>query len=163
VIQKVGQKLAPTQATPHAKQPDKRPSLRARRVLVVDSDDTVRSAAHALLERYGCIVETAHDGAEAICMVRNLSDDDGYNCIIADIRLSDMNGYELMLKLKDLLGTVPLVLMTGFGYDPGHSIVKARAAGLQQQMVLYKPFRLDQLLDTVERAVAIPRPVQQPL
>ena len=44
---------------------------------------------------------------------------------------------------------MPMVLMTGFGYDPGHSIVKARQAGLQA--VLYKPFRLDQLLETVEQ------------
>ena len=162
VIQKVGQKLAPAQAHPQAKALDKRPGLRGRRVLVVDSDETVRSAAHALLERYGCIVETAHDGSEAICMVRNLADEEGYNCIIADIRLPDMNGYELMLKLKELLGIVPLVMMTGFGYDPGHSIVKARQAGLDPGQVLYKPFRLDQLLDTVERAIAMPRPEQQP-
>jgi FixJ family two-component response regulator len=65
-----------------------------------------------------------------------------------------------MMKLHDLMGAAPLVLMTGFGYDPGHSIVKARQAGLQ--FVLYKPFRLDQLLDAVEKAVAIPRPVRQP-
>lgn len=162
VIQKVGQKMTPTQAHPQAKAVEKRPSLRGKRVLVVDSDDTVRTAAHALLERYGCVVETAHDGNEAICMVRNLSEEDGYNCIIADIRLPDMNGYELMLKFKDLLGVVPLVLMTGFGYDPGHSIVKARQAGLMPGQVLYKPFRLDQLLDTVERAIAMPQPVQQP-
>jgi CheY-like chemotaxis protein len=114
-----------------------------------------------LMERYGCVVETAHDGSEAICMVRNLADEDGYNCIIVDIRLPDMNGYELMLKLQDLLGVVPLVLMTGFGYDPGHSIVKARQAGLDPSRVLYKPFRLDQLLDTVEKAITIPRPVKQ--
>jgi len=162
VIQKVGQKMTPTQAHPQAKAIDKRPSLRGKRVLVVDSDETVRSAAHALLERYGCVVETAHDGSEAICMVRNLADEDGYTCIIADIRLPDMNGYELMLKFKDLMGAVPLVLMTGFGYDPGHSIVKARQAGLLPGQVLYKPFRLDQLLDTVERAISMPRPVQQP-
>lgn len=162
VIQKVGQKMAPTQAHPQAKAVEKRPSLRGKRVLVVDLDDTVRGAAHALLERYGCIVETAHDGAEAICMVRNVSDEEGYSCIIVDIRLPDMTGYELMLKLRELLGVVPLVLMTGFGYDPGHSIVKARQAGLDAGQVLYKPFRLDQLLDTVERAVAMPRPEQQP-
>ena len=46
---------------------------------------------------------------------------------------------------------VPLVLMTGFGYDPGHSIVKARQAGID--LVLFKPFRVDQLLATVEKAV----------
>ena len=47
-----------------------------------------------------------------------------------------------------------MVLMTGFGYDPGHSIVKARQAGLQAGAVLYKPFRLDALLDTVEKIAA---------
>ena len=46
----------------------------------------------------------------------------------------------------------------GFGYDPGHSIVKARQAGLQA--VLYKPFRLDQLLDTVETVMGVSGPVK---
>ena len=39
-------------------------------------------------------------------------------------------GYQLLLRLQELLDPVPLVLMTGFGYDPGHSIVKARQAGI---------------------------------
>ena len=55
------------------------------------------------------------------------------------------------MKLNSILEKVPLVLMTGFGYDPGHSIVKARQAGLKA--VLYKPFRLDQLLETVQQIV----------
>ena len=50
--------------------------------------------------------------------------------VIADIRLPDMTGYEFMLKLQEIMETAPLVLMTGFGWDPGHSIVKARQAGL---------------------------------
>ena len=55
------------------------------------------------------------------------------------------------MKLREIISPVPLVLMTGFGYDPGHSIVKARQAGID--LVLYKPFRIDQLLDTVDRAI----------
>jgi two-component system, sensor histidine kinase SagS len=161
VIHKVGQKMAPSQAIPQSRQSEKRPILRGKRVLVVDADEMVRSEAHNELEKYGCIVETAHNGAEALCMVRNFSEDEGgYNCIITDIRIPDMTGYELMVKLQELLGTVPLVMMTGFGYDPGHSIVKGRQAGLK--LVLYKPFRRDQLLDTVAQAVAIPCPVRQP-
>ena len=66
---------------------------------MVDADESVRSAAHNLLERYGCIVETAHDGAEAVCMVRNMLHDVGYDVIIADIRLPDMTGYELLLRV----------------------------------------------------------------
>jgi two-component system, sensor histidine kinase SagS len=45
-----------------------------------------------------------------------------------------------------------LVLMTGFGYDPKHVIVKARQAGLKT--VLYKPFRLDKLLSAVETIIS---------
>jgi PAS domain S-box-containing protein len=153
LIQKVGQKMAPTQAHPHVEQSEARALLRGRRVLVVDADESVRSAAHNLLERYGCIVETAHDGGEAIYMVRNMMLEGNYDVIIVDIRLPDMNGFELLLKLQEIIDPVPLVLMTGFGYDPGHSIVKARQAKLPLYGELCKPFRLDQLLDTVERIV----------
>jgi DNA-binding NtrC family response regulator len=79
--------------------------------------------------------------------------------IIAEIRLPDMTGYEFMLELKKMMDSVPLVLMTGFGYDPTHTIVKARQEGLQA--VLYKPFRLDQLLTTVEQMIEVPGPVGQ--
>jgi CheY-like chemotaxis protein/GAF domain-containing protein len=151
VIQKVGQSMVPTEAQPPSARVELRPALVGRRVLVVDTDESVRSAAHALLERYRCIVETAHDGSEAQFMVRSLSSDQHYDAIIADIRLPDMSGYDLLLKLKEVMEHVPMALMTGFGYDPGHSIVKARQAGLQA--VLYKPFRLDQLLETVEQLV----------
>jgi len=119
-------------------------------VVVADADDSVRNDAHALMERYGCEVETAHEGGEAVRMVRNSGPGAEYDVIIADIRLPDFGGYELLTRLREILEPVPLVLMTGFGYDPGHSIVKARQAGLHAKAILYKPFRLDQLLETVE-------------
>ncbi|NLX95341.1 MAG: response regulator [Rhodopirellula sp.] len=148
VIQKVGQKMTPVQAYPQPPE-EERAALQGRRLLLVDEDASVRSAAHALLERYGCVVETAPNGSQAMFMVRN----SGYDAVIADIRMPDISGYDFMLRLQEVmdLDPLPLILMTGFGYDPGHSIVKARQAGLQA--VLYKPFRLDQLLSTVEQVV----------
>jgi two-component system, sensor histidine kinase SagS len=159
VIQKVGRKMTPAQALPPATQTEERPALRGRHILVADADENVRIAAHNLLERYGCVVETAHDGAEALYMIRALTDGD-YDVIISDIRLPDMSGYQFMCKLQEVIETPPLVLMTGFGYDPGHSLVKARQAGLQA--VLYKPFRLDQLLTAVEQIIKVPHPIAQP-
>ena len=151
VIQKVGQTMAPAQAQPTGFEEEVKPLLAGRRLLVVDADQSVRSAAHELLDRYGCVVETAHDGSEARFMVRNLGPGARYDVILADIRLPDMNGYELLLQLREVLNEVPLVLMTGFGYDPGHCIIKARAEGVTH--ILYKPFRLDQLLDAVESMI----------
>jgi CheY-like chemotaxis protein len=158
VIQKVGQKMTPSQATPQTLHAAERPALRGRQVLVADADESVRVAAHNLLERYGCIVETAHNAAEAIYMVRNMRSHNGYDAIIADIRLPDLCGYDLLLKLKEITPDhLPLILMTGYGYDPTHSIPNARKAGLPTNWVLYKPFRLDQLLETVELVVNAPR------
>ena len=156
VIQKVGQRMTPAAAHPQPPEQE-HPALKGRRVLLVDEDHSVRIAAHDLLERYGCVVETAPNGAQAMFMVRN----SGYDAVIADIRLPDMTGYDFLLKLKEVMDVepLPLILMTGFGWDPGHSIVKARQAGVQA--VLYKPFRLDQLLTTVEQIVTAPGPVGQ--
>ena len=153
VIQKVGEKMAPEEAVPAGIMVEKRPALKRKTVLVIDAVEQVRSSAHNLLDKYGCIVETAHEGLEAILMIRN--SDQPYDAIIADIRLPDMSGYELLLKLKEITNdeSPNLILMTGFGYDPGHSIVKARKAGLKAGSVLYKPFRLDQLLTIVENTI----------
>ena len=122
---------------------------------MVDADGQVREDAHQLLERYGCVVETAQRGAEAVLMVRSSDDLSGYDVIISDIRLPDFSGYQLMLRLGDIIHRVPMVLMTGFGYDPGHSIVKARQNGLHAKCVLFKPFRLDQMIDVVKTILVL--------
>jgi CheY-like chemotaxis protein/GAF domain-containing protein/PAS domain-containing protein len=151
VIQKVGQKMAPVPAHPTGALVESRPLLMGKRILVVDADESVRGAAHELLDRYGCYIETAHDGAEARSMVRNLGPDQQYDVIISDIRLPDMSAYELLMKLRELTDYVPLVLMSGFGWDKDHTIVKCRREGVKD--VLYKPFILDQLISAIERTV----------
>lgn len=152
-IQQIGQKLTPLEAVAAGAQGPQHPNLRGKRVLVVDADEAVRNDAHSLLERYGCIVETAHEGKEAVAMVRNSIGQVDYDVIISDISLPDFSGYQVMCRLMEFLDHVPMALMSGFGYDPGHSIVKARQAGLHAKGVLFKPFRLDQLIDVVETII----------
>ena len=123
------------------------PELRSKRILVADADKDVRRAAHEILGRLGCVVETAHDGEEALLMARTFA----YDVVLTDIRLPDMNGAEVFRRMRELHSELPVVLMTGFGYDAEHCIVKARQMGLKA--VLYKPFRLDQLLKTVAEAI----------
>ena len=102
---------------PAGLQIEKRPALKGKRVLVIDVDQQVRTNAHCLLERFGCVVETAHEGEEALMMLRNCEPEHAYNAIIADIRLPDISGYDLLIRLKELVEEPPLILMTGFGYD----------------------------------------------
>lgn len=149
-IQQIGEKMTPLEAVPADEKSQQHSALRGKRVLVVDEDDQVREDAHRLLEKYGCIVETAHEGDEAVLMVRRSAGANAYDAIISDIRLPDYSGYQLMLRLEKVMDHVPMILMTGFGYDPGHSIVKAKQNGLHPKAVLFKPFRLDQLIDVLK-------------
>lgn len=158
-IQQIGQRMTPLEAVPVGMQSEQHALLSGKRILVVDEDSSVRDDAHRLLERYGCIVETAHEGKEAVMMVRSSGGEGSYDVIISDIKLPDFSGYQLMCRLSEIMPRVPMVLMTGFGYDPGHSIVKARQAGLHPKAVLFKPFRLDQLIDVVETILEVNRNV----
>jgi CheY-like chemotaxis protein len=134
---------------PQPKQSRASPALRlaGARILVVDADEAVRRSAHHLLGCQGANVETAHDAHEAIALMRQTA----YSTALVDIRLPDLDGYEAFKRLREVQPNVPIILMTGFGWDPAHSIVKARQEGLQT--VLYKPFRADRLMEAVEQAL----------
>ena len=122
------------------------PCRLSQRVLVVDNDERVRKSAHSILGRLGCIVETARDGKEAVTLAK-LS---RYDSMLADIRLPDLSGYDVYRALRQAQPSAHVILMTGFGYDATHSIVKAKTDGLRY--VLYKPFRVDQLLTALQNA-----------
>ena len=129
-----------------------RKALMGKRVLVVDQDSAARDDAHNLLGQMGCEVEPVQNATEGCAMLRNYH----YDVVLTDIRLSDANGYECFRRLREINSYVPIIMMTGFGYDASHSIVKARQEGLKA--VLYKPFRRAQMLDEVEKAVTTPMP-----
>lgn len=131
---------------------EQRPALKGKRILVVDSDDTVLKSAHELLDKQNCTVEAVRSGEEACQMARSHH----YDVVLADIRLPDMNGFDCFCQIQDIDDRLPIILMTGFGYDAGHVIVKSRQRGLKA--VLYKPFRREQLLTEVEKAVTPPAP-----
>jgi CheY-like chemotaxis protein len=61
------------------------------------------------------------------------------------------NGYEVFRHAKDRLGAVPVILITAFGYDPNHSIVRARQDGLSA--VILKPFKVKDLMDQIRAAL----------
>jgi two-component system, sensor histidine kinase SagS len=142
-IHKVGEDLAgPVASAQPGELPH--PRLKGLRLLLADSDERVRRSAHSILGRYGCVVETARDGKEALTMAKISN----YDAMLADIRLPDVSGYEVYKRLREAQPHAKVILMTAYGYDASHSIVKARQDGLRQ--VLYKPFRVDQLLDALE-------------
>ncbi len=124
------------------------PLLAGKRVLVADDEPNIRQTIADLLTRFGCKVDTAADGAEATALLAVQS---RYDLVLSDIKMPHKNGYEIFLASQKLNHKPPVILMTGFGYDPNHSIVRASQEGLSA--VLFKPFKVDQLLAEVRKAV----------
>ena len=81
---------------------------------------------------------------------------DTIDLVITDIKLPDLNGYEVFSGARNHFPEVPVILMTGFGYDPSHSIVRASQEGVSA--VLFKPFRTGQLLDAIKTASQVTSP-----
>jgi len=138
-IRKVGRELAPAGASSD----NPTVPLLGKRVLVLDPDERMRRAAHLLLGRLGAIVETAGTGAEGVALLGSAY----FDAVLMDIKPPDMGGYETYRRLRDVRPGTAVAMTTGFGYDTAHSIVKARADGMQY--VLFKPFRPDQLVKAV--------------
>ena len=147
-VQKVGEDIAPTQSLPRPGE-TAHPALKGLRLLVADNDERVRRSAHCILGRFGCVVETARECREAMTLAR-LSN---YDAILVDIRLPDLSGYEAYRRMREAQPKAQVILMTAYGYDPAHTIVKARQDGLR--FVLFKPFRVDQLIEALEKSAGI--------
>jgi DNA-binding NtrC family response regulator len=61
--------------------------------------------------------------------------------------MPDMNGFELYQRTSELRPNLPIIMMTGFGYDPNHVILNTKNIGLRY--VIYKPFDVKRLHKTI--------------
>ncbi len=133
------------------------PALEGKRILVADDEENIRETIASVLSQCGCVVVSAKTGAEAIAALEASAQSNGadaskeFDLVISDIKMPDRNGYEVFTAAKTIRAQTPVILMTGFGYDPHHSIVRASQAGLR--CVLFKPFQIERLLDEVRQSL----------
>jgi CheY-like chemotaxis protein len=126
------------------------PALSGKRVLIADDEQRIRRIIGDVLTTRGCSVVVCKDGAEAM-QALDAAGPNGVDLVISDIRMPDHNGYEIFAAAHKQNPQAPVILMTGFGYDPHHSIVRASQEGLQS--VLFKPFQVERLIDEVKKAL----------
>lgn len=132
------------------------PVLLGKRILVVDNEEDIAGTFRDVLTRRGCIVTVCNDGVSAMKLLKQWQvaqdPDQGFDLVFSDINIGDATGYEVFAAAKEASHAVPVILMTGFGYDPHHSIVRASQEGLQ--CVLFKPFTIEKMIEEVKRAVS---------
>jgi PAS domain S-box-containing protein len=125
-------------------------ALQGKFILVVDDSRETTEMLGKLLELEGAFVESARCGAEAL----EIAGRKYFNLVISDISMPEMDGYQLLRKLRELpeMADVPAVALTGYGRSS--DIDRALDEGFAEHLT--KPLDLDQLLQIVRRLTGEP-------
>lgn len=118
------------------------------RVLVVDDEGLIRWSLNERLSTAGYEVLEAGDGASALSYFREGAP--RIDLVVLDLKLPDVDGVDLLKQIKRLCPSCRVILMTAFGTPD--KLLDARNNGAYD--VVAKPFNLDKMLQTVERALA---------
>ncbi len=124
-----------------------------KRILVVDDDvNVIHFLRKELKESLPELdIVTTESGYTALKHIMS----GGIDLLITDIAMPDMDGYELFLRAREQNEEIPVIMMTGFGYDPNHTVVNARNAGLGMEDVIFKPFDTDYLIKIIRERLAM--------
>lgn len=119
------------------------------RVLVVEDDASVRKLVLFALGRAGFEAVGASNGREAMAHLRERPP----AAIVCDLFMPDVSGLELIPDLLAEFGPVPIVAVSGGGYDSSVDAL-AVAERLGARSVLRKPFSAAQVVAAVRAVLA---------
>jgi two-component system, LuxR family, response regulator FixJ len=119
-------------------------------VYVVDDDADVLGSLRFLLETDGFNVRTFRNGASLLNAVRST----GVDCFVIDYKMPEMNGIDLVRRLRNRDIAAPVILITG--YPDENIAARAEAAGVRH--VLLKPLLEESLVTRIRGAIQEARP-----
>jgi len=128
-----------------------RPAL----VFIVDDDDAVRNSIRLLMKSLSLATRPLSTAQEFL----STYDPQQPGCLILDVRMPGMSGLELQQQLNLRGAIIPVIFITGHGDVP--MAVEAMQQGAFD--FLQKPFRDQELLDRVQRAIAKDHAIREQL
>jgi CheY-like chemotaxis protein len=117
-------------------------------LLVVDDDEAVRTTLSEVLAGAGYAVALAASGLEGIAKVRERGHP--FDLVVTDLGMPDVPGWEVVEAVKQLDATTPVVIISGFDRQRA----ARRARELRVELVISKPFELDEVVSSVRNLLA---------
>ncbi len=116
-------------------------------VLLIDDDESLRRVVEYNLKEDGYCVLTAADGPRGLREFQAAQVD----LVLTDVRMPEMDGLELLTRLKTMQPDLPVIMLTAHGTVD--SAVEAMKLGAYDYLT--KPFGRDQLKGTVRKALEV--------
>lgn len=114
-------------------------------ILAIDDEQNICRLIQNEFTLEGYEVSVAHNGKEGL----RLFDQKTFDVVILDIKLPQLNGIEVLKRIKQKSSTTEVVMITGYGDI--QSAVNSLKSGARDYLT--KPFKLDELLTIVKEAV----------
>ncbi len=123
------------------------------RILIVDDEPSVLSVLSNLLKSQGFDVQPSLGGEKAVEFLNNES----FDLMLTDIRMQPINGLELLKIAKSLHPNMSVMVVTAYGSV--ETAVQAMKEGAFDYVT--KPFKMDELMITVQRALEYRRALHE--
>jgi two-component system, NtrC family, response regulator PilR len=115
------------------------------RVLLIDDEPSILNVLATLLRKQNYDVTPTSDGRKALELIRS----EKFDLLLTDIRMEPVNGLQLLEEMRAAQPQAGVILLTGYGSVK--TAVQAMKGGAFDYVT--KPFKVDELLMTVERAL----------
>ena len=114
------------------------------KILVIDDEKAIRNTLKEILEFESHTVDLAEDGVAGVEMFTN----GGYDIVLCDIKMPQMDGIEVLDKLQEQSNDTPVIMISGHGnIDTAVEAIKKGAYDF-----IEKPLDLNRLLITIRNA-----------
>jgi DNA-binding NtrC family response regulator len=111
-------------------------------IIIAEDEHPLRAILSGLLTDRGLTVLQAHDGVQALKLLDEMP---GVSLLLSDVKMPNMNGYELVEAAVQRRPELKVLMMTAYATDhPPPAALKAR-----EIRTLVKPFNMDRMCDLV--------------
>ena len=125
------------------------------RIILVDDEPRMLSLLNSLLKAEGYDVTSVQDGSK----VPDLLNTEIFDLMISDIRMTPIDGIELLKIARSARPTMPVIILTAYGTV--ETAIEAMKLGTFDYVT--KPFKMDELLITIQRALEYSRALSENL
>lgn len=121
------------------------------KILIVDDEKDLAKILQMILHLKGYEVEITTTGYEAIEKVKQTQ----FDLCLLDIRLPDINGVEVFLKIKEITPQIRVIIMTGFAVEE----LIEQAINKGAYACIHKPFDIDKVFELIEGTLKSPKKI----
>lgn len=117
-----------------------------KKILIVDDDKDMCKIISTILKQEGYKIFKVYDGEQAIKEINAKN----YNLIILDFRLPNMDGIEVLQKIRNIGLSINVIMISAYGTG----LIKSKAKELKAVQFLDKPFDLSKFIKIVKNTIS---------